>query len=111
MEGTGESNDGPDSVESPHPPGEDARPKEVGHKDVSAAPRGLTAPPEYISATTKLPPGQGHTVNLLSRPPSLSGDSIIVMDIPGKSSVVSHHRRLMTDDTTFSSIASSAGGD
>ena len=113
MDSIGGLNGGPGSVESPHSPVEDARPKEVGHKlkDPSAAPRrGLTAPPEYIPATT-IPPGQGHTVNLLSRPPRLSGDSKTLTEIPGKSSVVSHHHRLMTDDTTFSSIASSAGGD
>ncbi|KAF8495928.1 hypothetical protein F5888DRAFT_1804482 [Russula emetica] len=49
--------------ESPHPPGEDrgkARPKEVGHKDHSAPPHGLTAPPEYIPSTTKLPSRQDY---------------------------------------------------
>ena len=92
MGSTGEPNDGPDSVESPHPPGEDARPEEVGNKDPSADPRGLTPPPEYIPAMTKLPPGQGHAVNLLSRPPSLSGHSKTLTENPGKSSIVSNHR-------------------
>ena len=110
MDSTGGPNGSPESVESPHPPGEDARPKEVGHKDPSAAPRGLTPPPEYIPATTKLPPGQGYTANLSSRPPILSGDSKTLTENPGKSFIVSHHRGLMTD-TMFSSIASSAGGD
>jgi len=110
MDSTGGPNDGPDSIESPHPPGEDARPKELGHNDLSAAPRGLTPPPEYIPAMTKFPPGQGYTANVLSRPPSLSGDSKTITKTPGKSSMVSQHRR-STTDTTFSSIASSAGVD
>ena len=102
MGSTGGPNHDPDSVELPHPPGEDARPMEVGHKlkDPSAAPRGPTAPPEYIPATTKPPPGQGYTANLSSRPPSLPGDSKALSEILSKSSIVSHHRTLMTD-TTF----------
>ncbi|KAF8486493.1 hypothetical protein F5888DRAFT_1811080 [Russula emetica] len=49
--------------ESSHPPGEDrgkARPKEESHKGPSAAPHGLTVPPEYIPFTTKLPSMQDY---------------------------------------------------
>jgi len=95
MESTGGPND---SVESPlaRPPPEDAR-----LKDSSVSPRGLTAPPEYIPAPTKFPSGQDYTANLLSLPPSLSGDSKTLSKTPGKSSMVSHRRRLTTDTTFF----------
>ena len=49
--------------QSPHTPGEDRgkpRSKEEGLKEPSAAPHGLTAPPEFVPAMTELPSRQDY---------------------------------------------------